>query len=141
MATHLTRSEDVALEVRDTLVSVPYVDLTLDIMARFGVEAAHRGLQAVSHSGPAGVRRRRDYDIEGDASSASYFWGLAALLGQSMCVTNVPPDSVQGDTRFLQVLERMGCTVSQRRGWHVAGPRQLSGRSETLISTRSRMPP
>ena len=42
-----------------------------------------------------------------------------------MCVTNVPPDSVQGDTRFLQVLERMGCTVSRRQGWHVAGPQQL----------------
>ena len=116
--------EEVVLEIRDTLVSVPYVDLTLDIMARFGVEADHVDHRVFRIPGRQ-VYGARHYDIEGDASSASYFWGLAALLGQSMSVTNVPTDSVQGDTRFLQVLERMGCTVSQRRGWHVAGPRQL----------------
>ena len=116
--------QDVMLEVRDSLVSVPYVDLTLDIMARFGVEVKHDAYRLFRIPGRQ-VYAARDYDIEGDASSASYFWGLAALLGQSMCVTNVPPDSVQGDTRFLQVLERMGCAVTRRRGWHVAGPRQL----------------
>ena len=116
--------QDVVLEVQDTLVSVPYVDLTLDIMARFGVEVTHDDYQLFRIPGRQ-VYAARDYVIEGDASSASYFWGLAALLGQSMCVTNVPPDSVQGDTRFLQVLERMGCTVSRRQGWHVAGPQQL----------------
>ena len=116
--------QDVMLEVRDTLVSIPYVDLTLDIMARFGVEVKHDAYRLFRIPGRQ-VYAARDYDIEGDASSASYFWGLAALLGQSMCVTNVPPDSVQGDTRFLQVLERMGCAVTRRRGWHVAGPRQL----------------
>ena len=115
---------DVTLGVRDTLVSVPYVDLTLDIMARFGVEVEHDDYRVFRIPGRQ-VYAARDYDIEGDASSASYFWGLAALLGQSICVTNVPSDSVQGDTRFLQVLERMGCTVRQRQGWHVAGPRQL----------------
>ena len=116
--------QDVVLEVRDTLVSVPYVDLTLDIMGRFGVEVEHDDYRLFRIPGRQ-VYAARDYDIEGDASSASYFWGLAALLGQSMCVTNVPSDSVQGDTRFLQVLERMGCTVTRQRGWHVAGPRQL----------------
>ena len=116
--------EDVALKVQDTLVSVPYVDLTLDIMARFGVEVEHDDYRLFRIPGRQ-VYAARDYVIEGDASSASYFWGLAALLGQGMCVTNVPPDSVQGDTRFLQALARMGCTVSRRQGWHVAGPQQL----------------
>ena len=116
--------EDVALEVQDTLVSVPYVDLTLDIMARFGVEVEHDDYRLFRIPGRQ-IYAARAYVIEGDASSASYFWGLAALLGQDMCVTNVPPDSVQGDTRFLQVLERMGCTVSRRQGWHIAGPPQL----------------
>ena len=116
--------EDVALEVQDTLVSVPYVDLTLDIMARFGVEVEHDDYRLFRIPGRQ-VYAARDYVIEGDASSASYFWGLAALLGQGMCVTNVPPDSVQGDTRFLRVLAHMGCTVSRRQGWHVAGPQQL----------------
>src|SRR5262249_56051742 len=65
------------------------------------------------------------YTVEGDASSATYFWGLAALLGQSMCVTNVPPTSAQGDVRFLDVLERMGCTVSRGERLQVTGPTQL----------------
>ena len=116
--------QDVVLEVRDTLVSVPYVELTLDIMGRFGVEVEHDDYRRFRIPGRQ-VYAARDYAIEGDASSASYFWGLAALLGQSMCVTNVPPDSVQGDTGFLRVLERMGCTVSRRGGWQVAGPRRL----------------
>ena len=116
--------QDVVLAVQDTLVSVPYVDLTLDIMARFGVEVAHDDYRLFRIPGRQ-VYAARDYAIEGDASAASYFWGLAALLGQTMCVTNVPPDSVQGDTRFLQVLERMGCAVSRRQGWRVAGPQQL----------------
>lgn len=116
--------QDVTLVVRDTLVSVPYVDLTLDIMARFGVEVINDGHRHFMIRGQQ-CYTGQDYRVEGDASSATYFWGLAALLGQSMCVTNIPPTSVQGDVRFLNVLERMGCTVSRGARLHVTGPTQL----------------
>jgi 3-phosphoshikimate 1-carboxyvinyltransferase len=115
---------DVTLVVRDTLVSVPYVDLTLDIMARFGVEVANDGYRRFMIRGQQ-CYEGQAYPVEGDASSATYFWGLAALLGQSMCVTNVPPTSAQGDVRFLDVLERMGCTVLRGERLQVIGPTQL----------------
>lgn len=115
---------DVTLVVRDTLVSVPYVDLTLDIMARFGVEVVNEGYRRFHIRGQQ-CYTAREYLVEGDASSATYFWGLAALLGQSMCVTNVPPTSAQGDLRFLEVLERMGCTVTRGAQLRVTGPAQL----------------
>jgi 3-phosphoshikimate 1-carboxyvinyltransferase len=116
--------QEVSLIVQDTLVSVPYVDLTLDIMASFGVQVAHEDYRHFVV--PGGQRYAgRDYPIEGDASSATYFWGLAALLGQEMCVTNIPSTSVQGDLRFLHVLERMGCTIHRGEKLRVWGPTHL----------------
>jgi 3-phosphoshikimate 1-carboxyvinyltransferase len=115
---------EVSLVVQDTLVSVPYVDLTLDIMTSFGIQMTHEDYKHfIVQGGQTYVGR--DYAIEGDASSATYFWGLAALLGQEMCVSNVPPTSVQGDLRFLQVLERMGCTVYRGENLRICGPTQL----------------
>jgi 3-phosphoshikimate 1-carboxyvinyltransferase len=116
--------QDVTLVVRDTLVSVPYVDLTLDIMAHFGVQVAHENYRRFVIRGQQ-TYVGQTYTVEGDASSATYFWGLAALLGQQMQITNVPDTSVQGDVGFLQVLERMGCTVSRQAGWRVSGPPRL----------------
>jgi 3-phosphoshikimate 1-carboxyvinyltransferase len=116
--------QDVTLVVRDTLVSVPYVDITLDIMAQFGVRVYHEAYRQFVIPGQQSYAGR-EYTIEGDASAATYFWGLAALLGQDMTVTNIPSTSVQGDLRFLEVLERMGCRVSRRHGLIVSGPAQL----------------
>ncbi len=115
---------DVTLQVRDKLVSVPYVDLTLDIMRQFGVRVTHDHYRQFSIPGQQ-MYRGRTYLIEGDASSATYFWGLAALLGQEMRVTNIPADSAQGDLRFVDVLEQMGCTVSRGTALTVTGPPQL----------------
>ncbi|MGQ4806836.1 3-phosphoshikimate 1-carboxyvinyltransferase [Candidatus Entotheonellaceae bacterium PAL068K] len=116
--------QDVTLVVREHLVSIPYVDMTLDIMASFGVQVENDGYRRFVVPGRQSYEGR-DYTIEGDASSATYFWGLAALLGQEMCVTNVPPTSVQADLKFLQILERMGCMVSHQDGVRVAGPEHL----------------
>jgi 3-phosphoshikimate 1-carboxyvinyltransferase len=116
--------QEVTLSVRDTLVSAPYVDLTLDIMAQFGVHVEQEAYRRFVIPGQQ-CYEGREYMVEGDASSATYFWGLAALLGQEMHVTNMPPTSVQGDLRFLHVLERMGCTISRSHGMRVAGPTQL----------------
>ena len=116
--------QEVTLVVRDTLVSVPYIGLTLDIMASFGVQVVHEDYKSFVIQGQQRYEGRH-YTVEGDASSATYFWGLAALLGQDMCVTNVPCTSAQSDLRFLDVLERMGCTVSRGAELSVRGPAQL----------------
>ncbi len=115
---------DVTLQVRDKLVSRPYVDLTLDIMRQFGVQVTHDDSRQFFIPGQQ-VYQGRTYAIEGDVSSATYFWGLAALLGQEMCVTNIPASSAQGDLGFVDVLERMGCTVSRGAEVTVTGPSQL----------------
>ena len=112
---------DVVLEVEGTLVSVPYVDMTLDIMASFGVRVHNDNYERFVISGRQ-CYEGREYQIEGDASSATYFWGMAALLGQKMAIRNIPPSSAQADLKFLQVLEHMGCTVSRNDGLAVSGP-------------------
>jgi 3-phosphoshikimate 1-carboxyvinyltransferase len=115
---------DVTLQVRDKLVSKPYVDLTLDIMRQFGVQVTHEDYRQFFIPGQQ-VYRGRTYMIEGDVSSATYFWGLAALLGQEMRVTNIPSSSAQGDLGFVDVLEQMGCAVSRDATLTVTGPSQL----------------
>ncbi len=120
---------DVTLQVRDKLVSRPYVDLTLDIMRQFGVRVTHDDYRQFSIPGRQ-IYRGRTYPIEGDVSSATYFWGLAALLGQDVQVTNIPANSAQGDLRILGVLEQMGCTVSRGADLTVSGPPQLRALGE-----------
>lgn len=116
--------QDVLLEVQDTLVSIPYVAMTLDIMAHFGVSVHHENYERFVIAGQQ-CYQGQAYLVEGDASSATYFWGMAALLGQRMTIRNIPPASAQADLRFLHVLERMGCAVSRHHGLVVNGPDAL----------------
>jgi 3-phosphoshikimate 1-carboxyvinyltransferase len=109
------------------LVSRPYVDMTLAMMAAFGVPAgrdAHR-----SFSVQPGTYRARSYVVEPDASTASYFFAAAALTGGSVRVPGLRRrGSLQGDVRFLDVLEAMGCRVEdQGDGTAVTGPVTLLG--------------
>ena len=114
-----------ALVVRDTLVSVPYVDLTLDIMARFGVEVANDGYRRFI------IRGQQCYDgasyirLKGMPPRPPISGGWQALLGQSMCVTNVPPTSAQGMCGFSTSWSACGCTVSRGERLQVTGPTQL----------------
>lgn len=101
---------DVEVVLKGNTVSEPYIDMTIGVMADFGVsvlrEEAHR------YRVPAGQRYRgRGYRIEGDASSASYFFLAAALCGGSVRVLHVRRGGLQGDTRFLDILETLGCRV------------------------------
>ena len=126
MAAPLARSP-VEIET-DLSVSRPYVDMTLRMMSDFGVEVARTGYSRFAVSAPAQYQAC-DYVIEADASTASYFFAAAALSGGSVCVANVSRrDSLQGDMRFLAVLEAMGCTVSEGvDGVTVTGPPTLRG--------------
>lgn len=113
------------LEVVGEILSKPYVAMTLDVMADFGirVEAAS---DFSSFSIPRGIYQPRDYRIEGDASNASYFWAAAAVSGGRVCVDNVPVPSLQGDTMLVPLLARMGCEVEQSgHGIAITGPERL----------------
>lgn len=122
---------DVEVEIIDKLISVPYVEMTIKLMERFGVSVEHsadwgrfliRGGQKYKSPGNAYV--------EGDASSASYFIGGAAVTGGTVTVEGCGTSSLQGDVKFAEVLEKMGCKVSwTENSVTVTGPpRDASGR-------------
>ena len=115
------------LAVCGAILSQPYVRMTLAVMAAFGIQVeAAPALNAFRI--PRGSYQARTYAIEGDASSASYFWAAAAVSGGRVTVTNVPRPSLQGDTNLLACLERMGCRIdSSASGITVTGPGQLRG--------------
>ncbi len=102
--------------VEGGLVSKPYVDLTLAMMAERGVQAENENYAAFRV--PSGQRYAPGaYVIEADASGASYFFAAAAIAGGRVRVRNLSTASHQGDARFPWVLERMGCTVTSGPDW------------------------
>ena len=120
-------AEPAELEVHGAVLSRPYVEMTLAVMADFGirVEAAP---SLTYFRIPQGCYQGTAYRIEGDASGASYFWAAAAVTGGRVTVANVPVPSLQGDAQLVPLLARMGCQVSMRNGGiTVQGPAQLQG--------------
>lgn len=119
--------KDVEARVTGNFVSRPYIDMTVRIMGDFGVSvvAEHENVFHVK----AGQRYEgAEYAIEPDATNASYFFAAAALTGGRIVVRNLSRQSAQGDVGFVDVLERMGCTVNNRPdGIEVRGPKKLSG--------------
>lgn len=115
------------LEVQGEILSKPYVTMTLAVMADFGIRVeAAPGLNFFRI--PQGQYQGRSYQIEGDASGASYFWGAAAVTGGRVTVANVPVPSLQGDAQLLPYLARMGCRIEQREsGIALIGTTALEG--------------
>ena len=99
------------IEVQGELISKPYVEITLSLMRRFGVEAGRTGWRYFDLP-PGPYRSPGKIHVEGDASSASYFLAAGALGGGPVRVEGLGRRSIQGDVRFTEVLERMGAQVS-----------------------------
>jgi 3-phosphoshikimate 1-carboxyvinyltransferase len=98
------------VEVQGELISKPYVEITLNVMHRFGIDVRRTGWRYFDI--PAGAYRSPgSIYVEGDASSASYFLAAGALGGGPVRVEGVGRASIQGDVRFTEVLERMGADV------------------------------
>ncbi|MBT8202467.1 MAG: 3-phosphoshikimate 1-carboxyvinyltransferase [Acidimicrobiia bacterium] len=116
---------DVILELTGPVVSRPYIDQTLQVMAAFGSGAGWDGPSTLIV--PAGGYEARTYDIEGDASAAAYPLSAAAICGGTVTVGPIPAESVQADLALLAVLGRMGAEISHR-----AGRITLTGRPRTL---------
>ena len=119
--------QDVEICVQGDLVSKPYIDITLDIMHDFGVEVDNDSYHTFRVR--AGQRYRpQHYRVEPDASNASYFFAAAALTGGRVKVRSLTGSSAQGDVGFVDILERMGCTVRKDTdGIEVRGPQKLAG--------------
>jgi 3-phosphoshikimate 1-carboxyvinyltransferase len=110
------------------LVSRPFVEMTCSMMAEFGVLV--KRLHQLRFAIPVPQRYiARDYVIEPDLSSASYFFAAAAVTAGQVTIQPIETeDSKQGDVRFLAILEKMGCRLNENaQGLTVIGPAQLKG--------------
>ncbi|ALZ76853.1 3-phosphoshikimate 1-carboxyvinyltransferase [Rheinheimera sp. F8] len=108
------------------LVSKPYIDITLALMSRFGVEVENQNYQRFVISGQQQYQSPGHWLVEGDASSASYFLAAAAI-GGSIKVTGIGKHAVQGDIRFADALEAMGATVEWGDDYIMVTRNQLNG--------------
>lgn len=106
-------------------VSQPYIDMTLAMMASFGVHVERSTAEAHTYHIPQqSYKNPSDYEIESDASSATYPLAIAAITGTTCTIPNIGSASLQGDARFaVDILKPMGCTVEQdERTTTVTGP-------------------
>jgi 3-phosphoshikimate 1-carboxyvinyltransferase len=117
---------DTLIELEGRVPSLPYVDMTIEAMTKFGVDVqrdtAHCYL-VKSGQRYRGIR----YRIEGDASSASYFFLAAAICQGKVSVENINPRSLQGDIGFLSLLETLGCSVIWEKNRVELAGRELHG--------------
>lgn len=109
-------SGPVEIEVVGDLVSKPYIEITLEIMQRFGVKVKREGMtrffiEPQTYVAPTSIL------VEGDASSASYFLALGAIAGGPVRVTGIGEDSIQGDALFADTLGEMGAIVRKGPDW------------------------
>ncbi len=119
--------QPLTITVDGELVSKPYIDITLNVMAQFGVTVKNDDYQTFHIDENQSYRSPGHILVEGDASSASYFLAAGAIGGGPLKVHGTGTSSVQGDTRFAEVLEKMGAKVTWSENWievSASGPLQ-----------------
>lgn len=114
------------LEVQGEVYSKPYVEMTMRVMAAFGVHCESTPSFDFIRI-PSGGYKGCEYHIEGDASGASYFWAAAAISGGQVTISNAAVPSLQGDSYLVPLLGRMGCSVKKEEtgGLTLTGPDRL----------------
>ena len=125
LASEVAARSGLQLEVADELVSRPYIDMTVDVMERFGAAVERDGYRRFGCA--PGIYAAQRYAIEPDASAASYFFALAAMTRGRIRVEGLGRSAVQGDMAFLDVLEQMGAVVRQGDDWTEVVGRDLRG--------------
>ncbi|MEO6277728.1 bifunctional 3-phosphoshikimate 1-carboxyvinyltransferase/cytidylate kinase [Roseateles sp.] len=119
LALPLVAERDIRIEVIGELISKPYIEITLALLARFGIDVMREGWEAFVI--PAGSRYRSPGEVfvEGDASSASYFVALGAIAAADapVRIEGVGSESLQGDVRFIEAATAMGAEVTTGPNW------------------------
>jgi 3-phosphoshikimate 1-carboxyvinyltransferase len=113
-------SRGIVIDVEGELVSKPYVEITLNLLARFGVTVEREGWESFRVPAAARFASPGEVVVEGDASAASYFLAAGAIAGGPVRVDGAGRQSIQGDVRFADVLERMGARVEWGSDWIAA---------------------
>jgi len=98
--------EPLEIIVTGELISKPYIHMTICLMEKFGIKVENNNYK--SFKVEKGCYKAQEFQIEGDASSASYFWAGAAITAGDVVVNGISEDSLQGDVKFLDVLKKMG---------------------------------
>ena len=116
MALPLVADQDICIEVVGELISRPYIEISLNLLAKFGIHVRRDGWQRFTITAGSQYRSPGDIHIEGDASSASYFIALGAIaasveLGNGIKISGVGSDSIQGDIRFMDAARMMGAQI------------------------------
>jgi len=109
-------AKGIMLTLEGNIVSAPYIDLTIRVMNDFGAKIIISGKHQYT-VGTQNIYTGREYYVEGDASSASYFFLAAALAKRTIRVQGVARKSAQGDIRLLAILEKLGCRVTDGETW------------------------
>jgi len=108
----------ITIEVVGELISKPYVEITLNLLARYGIAVERQGWQRFVIPAGSHYRSPGSIHVEADASSASYFIALGAIAqGSGIRVNGVGAASIQGDIRFVEAAERMGAQVTSGPNW------------------------
>jgi 3-phosphoshikimate 1-carboxyvinyltransferase len=113
----MAHDQDVVIDVVGELISKPYIEITLNLMRRFGVNVTRDGWQSFTVSKGQKYVSPGSIHVEGDASSASYFLAAGAIAGGPVRVEGVGRDSIQGDVRFVEALEQMGASITMGENW------------------------
>jgi 3-phosphoshikimate 1-carboxyvinyltransferase len=113
----MAHAHDVRIEVVGELISKPYIEITLNLMRRFGVVVERDDWQAFKVAAGQRYVSPGTIHVEGDASSASYFLAAGAIAGGPVRVEGVGRNSIQGDVRFVEALEQMGASISMGDNW------------------------
>src|SRR5450830_2006913 len=113
----MARDHAVTIDVTGELISKPYIEITLNLMRRFGVTVEHDGWQSFTVQPGQHYQSPGTIHVEGDASSASYFLAAGAIGGGPVRVEGVGRDSIQGDVRFVEALQQMGATITMGENW------------------------
>lgn len=113
----MAREHPVTINVEGELISKPYIEITLNLMRRFGVTVEQDGWAAFTVQPGQHYASPGTIHVEGDASSASYFLAAGAIGGGPVRVNGVGAASIQGDVRFAEALEAMGATITRGDSW------------------------
>ena len=110
-------NRNVTIHVIGELISKPYIEITLNLMARFGVSVERDGWSSFTIAAGSQYQSPKEIFVEGDASSASYFIALGAIGGGPLKIHGVGLSSIQGDVKFADALQMMGANVMMGANW------------------------
>jgi 3-phosphoshikimate 1-carboxyvinyltransferase len=113
----MAREHAISIDVVGELISKPYIEITLNLIRRFGGKVEQNGWESFTIQPGQVYQSPGTIHVEGDASSASYFLAAGAIAGGPVRVEGVGKDSIQGDVRFAAALEQMGVQITMGDNW------------------------